>query len=276
MSLHTLLQKISDNKHVNFERLITLLPPQYKWSDLFTITQANKKQYHVSIKDQAAFNTLIELATPAQSRASAAAHLLQSSHAVTCDSAYMLCFPAQPSSSTMSVTTDQLPQRQLHCAATLNHTLLTFPYTPAKYAVLIENQDCFFQWHAFLEHFDCPVPIDECDIYFAGGKRILNDKLAPILAPYQALYCLFDYDYEGLHIASILQARYPKDVFFLTPAALSKLAHLFTFSPNSVTDWQQTLVLSQSLNLGELYELFVTTRQFMEQEALLSVLPAKR
>ena len=99
MSLHTLLQKISDNKPVNFERLITLLPPQYKWSDLFTITQANKKQYQVTIKDQAAFNTLIELATPAQSRASAAAHLLQSSHAVTCDSAYMLCFPALPVSS---------------------------------------------------------------------------------------------------------------------------------------------------------------------------------
>jgi hypothetical protein len=217
-----------------------------------------KNRYIVNITDQSRFDELLEQSKAPTNRIEAATHALQSSHYIACDSAYMLCFPVSSS-------------RVLLPVACVRSQALPMQFRPAKYAVLIENQDCFFDWQLLMRHFASSVNVSECDIYFAGGKRILNPAMAQFLKQYETLYCAFDYDLDGLKMACSLITKQYAITHVLIPDRLTELSGLFTFKPASTERFLESLKQCEQMNLPDLRQVISTTQHFMEQEALLSV-----
>ncbi|WP_395341850.1 hypothetical protein PN836_020265 [Ningiella sp. W23] len=287
MSLYQILYTISQGKPINLGSLHKALPSNINPQDIFGNNEmVAKNRYRVDVIDQSRFNDLLAQSKAPTTRREAASHALQSSHYKACDSAYMLCFPvgaehtkelghnyelAQGHDSLITDDEAQAP-RQLLSVASVRSKALPMQFTSAKYAVLIENQDCFFDWQLLMRHFGTSVNVSECDIYFAGGKRILNPALAVFLKQYKRLYCAFDYDLDGLKMAkSIISKRYATTQV-LIPDRLLELCNLFTFKPSSTAIFVEALKQCDDMNLAELSEVIRSTQHFMEQEALLSVL----
>jgi hypothetical protein len=286
MSLHQLLYAISQGKAINLDSLHKALPSNVSPKDIFGENElVAKNKYIVSIVDRQRFDNLLAQSKAPATRAQAASHSLQSSHYVACDSAYMLCFPLH---SAVSATQSAFKLNNLANAKSsaqenkifLPRTLLSVAsvrtqalpalFTPAKHAILIENQDCFFDWQKLICHFAETVNIGECDIYFAGGKRILNPAFAPFLMQYDNLYCAFDYDLDGLKMARSLITKQYADTKVLLPDTLSNLHTLFTFKPSSTQSFLESLKICKDMSLFDLNTVISATQHFMEQEALLS------
>lgn len=286
MSLYQLLYAISQGKPINLDSLHKALPKNIKANDIFGSNEmVAKNKYILNIIDQTKFDMLMAQSKAPITRIEAASHALQSSHYIACDSAYMLCFPVRVEGFELSERDDvtatnsnsstknikSLKSRTLMPVASVRSHILPMQFTPAKSAILIENQDCFFDWQRLLQHFSSSVNVDECDIYFAGGKRILNPALAPFLRQYESLYCAFDYDLDGLKIARSLLNKHYADTQILIPDKLNQLSTLFTFKPASTQRFLDSLQQCDDMNLPVLREVISTTQHFMEQEALLSV-----
>jgi hypothetical protein len=262
MHLHNLLQRISNNQDVNFDQVIKHLPSGVAWGDIFRVSQAGKNKHDVEIINFTTFNTLLAQSAPVINRAQAASSSLLSSHDIKSDSAYMLCFPRN---NTLSNT------RKLEVAALSQNTLLPLPFKPAKQAILIENQDCFFQWERFVKHFNEVVSVNESDIYFTGGSRVLNDSLSPILNQYAQIKCLFDYDLAGLQMALLLAKKGYNNVEYSLPNNIEKHVSLFTFSPANTADFLAMLALCEQHKFEALAGVLRKSKGFMEQEALLGI-----
>jgi hypothetical protein len=286
VSLYQLLYAISQGKPINLDSLHKALPKNIKANDIFGSNEmVAKNKYILNVIDQTKFDVLLAQSKAPITRIEAASHVLQSSHYIACDSAYMLCFPVRSkcfevserddatatSSNSSTKNVKSLKSRTLTPVASVRSHILPMHFTPAKSAILIENQDCFFDWKRLMRHFSSSVNPGECDIYFAGGKRILNPAFAPFLRQYESLYCAFDYDLDGLKIARSLLNKQYADTQILIPDKLTQLSTLFTFKPSSTQRFLDSLHQCDDMNLPDLREVIRATQHFMEQEALLSV-----
>lgn len=279
MSLIKLLTKIQQGKPINVDSLRKAMPNNIDWRDMFDASQmvANNK-YKVTVIDNKKFSVLLEQSQLPASRAQAARHKFVSSHSVACDSAYMLCFPVQSdmalghnNSNASGALGANALARNLLSVASVNKQALPSLFISAKNAILIENQDCFFQWQAFTSHFQSSIDIHECDVFFAGGKRILNNAFAPFLQQYEHLYCAFDYDLDGLKMAQNLVSKAHTKTYILLPDTLNRLSSLFVFEPQNLTKLIDAQRICKEMGLIELHNIFSTTKHFMEQEALLNI-----
>jgi hypothetical protein len=278
MQLHILLQKIKDKKPVNFDQVVKYLPAYINWNSIFKVELSDKNKHCVDITDRAAFDILFKQSLQPETRSHAASSTISSSHDVKCDSAYMLCFPALSPNNDNAVDTkdsENNATRMLSALAISQNALLPLPFKPAQQAILIENQDCFFQWRAFIAHYKDLVDLPESDIFFAGGSRVLNPGLHPILRQYRHIKCLFDYDLAGLKTAHLLQQTLQKiglqSIAYLVPNDLSPYESLFTFLPQSAASLAAMLRLCDSYQLYELKNMIQTRKRFMEQEAMLTI-----
>lgn len=288
MQLHSLLQNIKDNKPVNFDQVVKRLPAFINWSDVFNVEVLSTNKYAVEIKDPTLFNILFEQSKQPLTRAQAASATSFSSHDIKCESAYMLCFPAAYSSQgaeqnanktekTIEQHSDQA--RVLSAVAVSQQVRLPMPFPPAKQAILIENQDCFFQYQRLLNHYESQVDLAQSDIYFAGGLRILNNDLRCILEQYSHINCLFDYDLVGVQMALSLRDKlqhptHTKNsvtVDYLILANIKQYAPLFTFLPNSTKSMASMLALCRAHSMHTLADVVNASKHFMEQEALLTM-----
>jgi uncharacterized protein YcfL len=267
--LHQLLQRIKNGQTVNFDQVSKKLPKNIQWQQLFAVEQASKNKHQVDIVDHQAFDLLLHQSKHPGSRQDAANHSLVSSHAVKCDSAYMLCFPAE----TTGLTQANVKQasRVLSAAAVSQDKLLPMPFTRAHSAILIENQDCFFQWHKMCRLFREQIDLSQSDIYFSAGSRILNPAFSAILDGYQSLHCLFDYDLAGLETATLLSQKTFGETYYLVPDNIAQMHHLFRFPPHSAKDYATMLKLCEHVEQPLLAGAVASTKCFMEQEALLTI-----
>jgi hypothetical protein len=286
VSLYQLLDAIRQGKPINSGSLYKALPDHINTKEIFGEHEmVAKNKYIVEIVDQQRFEALLAQSRAPTTRAEAASHTLQSSHYVACDSSYMLCFPVNSYVSSLDnlfkqkkLTNTDAPEpkfeniqrRNLLTVATIRRQILPMLFKPAKHAILIENQDCFFDWETLIQHFVSTLNESECDIYFAGGKRVLNTAFAPFLSKYDTLYCAFDYDLDGLKMArSLIRMNYA-DTRVLLPDNLVGLHSLFTFKPTSTKRFLESLEVCEDMNLLKLHEVISETQHFMEQEALLN------
>ncbi|WP_371194623.1 hypothetical protein, partial [Glaciecola sp. SC05] len=94
MSLYQLLYAISQGKPINLDSLHKALPKNIKANDIFGSNEmVAKNKYILNVIDQTKFDVLLAQSKAPVTRTEAASHVLQSSHYIACDSAYMLCFP---------------------------------------------------------------------------------------------------------------------------------------------------------------------------------------
>lgn len=279
MSLNKLLINIQQGKPINVDSLRKAMPVNVDWRDIFDASQmVAKNKFKVTVIDSKRFSVLLSQSQLPASRAEAARHTFVSSHRVSCDSAYMLCFPAQSvinldhknSKAGNTKSADALA-RNLLSVASVNKQALPSLFVAAKNAILIENQDCFFQWQAFTSHFQSSIDIHECDVFFAGGKRILNAAFAPFLQQYEHIYCAFDYDLDGLKMAQNVVSKAYTKTHIVLPDKLNSLAGLFVFEPQNLTKLIEAQRICKEMGLVELHNIFSTTKHFMEQEALLNI-----
>ncbi len=267
MNLTTLLLSIQQKKTVNFAQVIKKLPSTIHWQSLFSAELVAKNKHLVSILDAEAFETLLHHSQLAITRSQAASHLYESSHSVNCDSAYLLCFPVPT-----SILGKQMIDRDLTVAAVSQNKMLPLPFAKyAKHAILIENQDCFFQWQTLLSHFAQSIDLAHSDIYFSAGSRVLNPAFAELLSAYNSINCVFDYDLAGLQMTKVLTQRQYAPVRFLIPDTLNQYQSLFTFKPRSTKDIVTMIAICKQMALGELATIVAKQKCFMEQEALLTI-----
>jgi hypothetical protein len=267
MTLYQLLLNIQQKKPVNFEQVRKKLPKTIAWQTLFTPEPIGKSKHVVTVKDLVAFNLLLQQSKQPNSRESAAVLAYYSSHDVKCNSAYMLCFPAN----TPGLKQAHLSQavRVLTAVAIHDNALLPMPFKRAESAILIENQDCFFAWKRLLTCYEDKIDLSQSDIYFSAGSRILNTSFATLLKGYEYIDCAFDYDLAGLETCVLLHQRKYATVQYLLPENLADYHDLFTFRPNSTKDATNMITLCKDLNMPDLAAAVSTTKCFMEQEALL-------
>ncbi|WP_371195470.1 hypothetical protein, partial [Glaciecola sp. SC05] len=96
MSLYQLLYAISQGKPINLRSLHKALPKNIKVNDIFGGNEmVAKNKYILNVIDQTKFDLLLAQSKAPVTRTEAASHVLQSSHYIACDSAYMLCFPVR-------------------------------------------------------------------------------------------------------------------------------------------------------------------------------------
>lgn len=261
MTLRSILTKIANGKALNFAQVVKALPSSYAWSDIFIPELVSKNRYLVSIKNQTLFDELLLLSEAPEGRVNAAAHPLYDSHSVSCDSVYKLVFPAFKRGK----------ESVLEAIAILDDKLLAMPFEPSESLILIENQDCFFRYQRLLPLFAEQLPNTPTDVVFSAGKQILDYRLLPFLNQYKAVFCLFDYDYFGLLIFKHLQLRLQGSANYLLPDKLFKIAELFSFKPNNTAEFLKAVELANELECAELAKQFITSKHFMEQEALLTL-----
>lgn len=285
MTLLKLLTNIQEGKPINVDSLLKVLPGNINWRTIFDANdKVAKNRYKVGILDPQAFALLLEQSQPPKTRSEAASHAIHSSHYVGCDSAYMLCYPASnelslyvPSAHSVAVAQSttaiqsSLRDRHLLTVASTNNQPLPSLFAPAKHAILIENQDCFFEWQRFMRHFRLSVDCSQCDVFYAGGKRILNSAFAPFLGQYENMYCAFDYDLDGLKIAKSLISKNYANTQILVPDELQSITTLFSFQPRKLETLLEAVSLSKAMGLIQLSEVIASTQHFMEQEALLTL-----
>lgn len=259
MTLNEMLLKIREGVPINFKHLTTKLPTSYKWNRVFNPQLVSNNKYLVEVLDRDLFEQLLVDSVLPENRAQAARHVIKSSHSVKCDTAFKLIYPnghifesAQPQ---VITCTDE--QSNFEC------------FTLTSQAILIENQDCFFQYPAFLKRFENQLNTNKYDIIFSAGKQILDKRFTDFLSNYQQISCLFDYDLAGLSIFHSLKLSVNQNSEYLLPDSLSQSACLFTMKPNNTRDLLSAIKLSTALGLEGLASIFETKKCFMEQEALL-------
>ena len=268
MKLAQLLQKVAQQQPINFKLLVDSLPTHINWNDLFSVEQTAKNRHRVSIKNHTAFEALLRQSLPPSSRSEAAAHHYASSHDIKCDSAYLLCLPA-----TLRTANSQLSDilANVKVVMTQYNKMQPLSFKPFETAILIENQDCFFQFDRLLSHYAKQIDISHSDIYFSAGSRILNDAFSELLSQYNTRMCLFDYDLAGLDIMRTLRNKYDGETRYVLPDNILTMQQLFTFFPKETKHLSNMLDLCKQESLHDLTHVITQTKMFMEQEALLHI-----
>lgn len=255
-TLMSLLYDIEQGKPINFSRLVSLLPDGIDWQELFEPKPFGKKAYIVTIKDSAAFDALLSSIVPPKNREAAAVSSFYDTHDLSCASGYLLVYPACT--------------RKLTPVTVINLVRQPPPFECATKAVLIENQDCFFNWEILCQSFDKQIDIQTCDMILTSGNKIQAKLYLSMLNQYAELYCMFDYDWAGFSNAAHIQKKSTAKVEFLLPDDLSNMTSLFKKKPENQAHFIKLLDATKNLKYNVLHEVLVKTLCHMEQEALLT------
>lgn len=252
-----LLERINEGQPVNFDRLKTMLPDGIFWYEIFEPELISKKKYHVEVIDDEAFlNLLSEISVP-KSRSDAATQKFYTTHDVNCESVYFLAYP-------------KAEDRQLTAMSIIKDKVIDCNFIQASSCILIENQDCFFRWKEFTSFFLKQLTLDDCDVYFSSGSKVLHTKMIQYLSNYNKIFCLFDYDLAGISISEHLNKKIGR-VKYLTPDNIKDMDHLFNFKPESIEEYISMLNKTQEMGLNDLNEIIKSKKHFMEQEGILSL-----
>ncbi|WP_337246999.1 Wadjet anti-phage system protein JetD domain-containing protein [Photobacterium halotolerans] len=141
-----------------------------------------------------------------------------------------------------------------------------------KRAVIIENQENFYCYRAFLTALDQPDLAESCDILLGSGNQICHRLNHRFLAEYEVIYCAQDLDSGGLSIYQSLKKSLPQ-CHWLAPPDWDLHRDKFRLAPKSADQLAKAIKLARELGLTQEADLMNQTRAFLEQEAFLPALP---
>ena len=268
MNLHQYLLAIAGNKAIKLKLFLPLLPAKYQhnWRSIFNIEEpTGKDNYILSVIDQQCFKTLLANTKPSQNRIEAAT--LGNSHQHNASMSFLLVYPG--------VLIKPVKSEAISCpkVVIIDGSILTQEFAPQKTLVIIENQENFFRYQAFLSQLTSMTV--QVDIAFGQGNCITNSLNSLFFDQYQEIQCCFDYDLGGLTMfSSLIKLTKAKVKFILPPAdSLTNEAFVnthFKKTPEKANHWQKAISLAVKIGLDDLAHAFNISKKFMEQEVYLS------
>ncbi len=265
-----LLQHIEAGKPVNYQKLLTLLPPAFlqQKQQLFRVKVTGPGKWQVSIADAVLFEQLKQSALAPADRVTAS--LQGDSHGKITSQSYVLVFHEHHNDAKAP-----LPRTDVVvCYGRADgQVALSQSFVAKPDLLLIENEESFFQFRAVLLQCQAmlaqPFSLQSCDVALAAGSRIGGALLQPFLSQYQHIYCAFDYDAAGLALVDLLIQRYATRVQLVVPADLSPWLDLFRVTPKQPAHLQKAIELAERHHWFDLARAFRQQKRFLEQEALL-------
>ncbi|GAA5219042.1 hypothetical protein ACFSJ3_16945 [Corallincola platygyrae] len=271
MSLRTYLQQIDAGKPVNFDRLKSLLPPEYssEWKSIFGVKKVTSSRWSVEVKDPERFEALLQLAERPKNRLEATekgdSHLSGTSHS------YLLVYH------------DGLPDVRPGLVL-LSDQGVVQDFEPKKRVLLVENEENFFQPQKMLEAAaqltGQAFSLADTDVVLGSGSRGLSAERVDWYLQYEQVVCAFDYDTAGLEMYASLERqirrlRERRDdittlVSYLQPEDYESWWPQFKCQPKSEKNYLRGRKLATELGFDSLALAFAKTRKFMEQEMLLT------
>ncbi|MBS3804240.1 MAG: hypothetical protein KGY54_06805 [Oleiphilaceae bacterium] len=255
------LQNIRQGRPINYQAFLKKLPPDIalRHRDCFSIERVSGQRWQVRCLDSAVMNRLEALAEVPENRQQAANQ--GDSHRQVTRAAFMLTYHSE--------LTDERPD-----VVYLSAGICRQPFTAKPRVLVVENEDNFSAPDAILGFAgDClgkPLSLANCDLVLGGGNRVNRPLVADWLGSYQEVYCAFDYDLGGLKMFASLKGRLGDPAIFVQPPDWQPWASAFTCSPKTGDRLKAAIEMANRLGFAQLAQMFVLTRQFMEQEMILN------
>ncbi|KDM90265.1 Wadjet anti-phage system protein JetD domain-containing protein [Photobacterium galatheae] len=257
MRLNQYLSKIEQGEAINLDRFIACLPysdPQ-EWRKIYQATR-RRGGYQLTILDPERHKALF---TPlVQDRISAAK--TGRSHDFPGSFAHILVLNRCCES--------QLPFVVLSDASGFK----VCGKLVGKQAVIIENQENFYRYRAFMDVIHQSGLAENCDILLGSGNQICHQLNQRFLSRYEVIYCAQDLDAGGLSIYQSLKKSLPQ-CRWLAPPDWEIHKEKFRLAPKNADQLVKAIKLARELGLTQEADLMNQTRAFLEQEALLPALP---
>ncbi|MGF1876474.1 hypothetical protein L4D77_14215 [Photobacterium frigidiphilum] len=258
------LKKIDAGSPVNLNTFHQILPKQYqhRLHDLFAIEKVSKFKWHLTPKNLSIYEQLKAESVVPTSRVDAAKR--GNSHLVRVDFAPLLLRTAHNG----ELTTVVFCKDQQHETENLEKT------GKVNSLLVIENRALFFQLQQTFEalnymtndHWD----IKDWDVAMGEGNGAANQLFMPFYQRYERCAFLLDYDLGGLTTYSGIERQCPNTNFVL-PDNAALLKECFLLSPESDNRLASAIKTAEKYNFLPLVTLFRHTKQFMEQEMLLTL-----
>ncbi|WP_339720488.1 hypothetical protein [uncultured Paraglaciecola sp.] len=254
------LEKIEHGKAFNFSAFLSLLPESLK-EDVERNASVNflrKNSVIVTISCEKLLKRLYELTIEPESRVSAT--LLGNSHKVKTSTSYLFVYHQQ---------CDDIHPDTVVC----NKENASFKFQPKKQVLIIENSELFFSRDALLSQmnkvFSLSLSFENTDLVFGSGNQVTNIYNQEFLNQYESVLCFFDYDFGGLKIFKAMKNIVGGKAQFLEPNS-DDLDIYFVKKPKNKDQYLKAVKAAEDLGLKRLNRLFLTTKLFMEQEAILA------
>ncbi|OXX73429.1 hypothetical protein B9J87_05890 [Vibrio sp. V19_P1S1T109] len=257
MKLNQYLDKIERGEAINLDRFIRCLPFSdfLEWRNIYQAVRV-RGGYQLSIIDSAQHHALY--LPIAQDRISAAKS--GRSHDFSSSFAHILLL-------------------NRHCQAQVPFVVLsdekgfkTEGQLSGRHAVIIENIENFYRYHAFFDALECSDLADSCDILLGAGNQICHLLNRNFLTQYEVIYCAQDLDLGGLTIFQTLKKSLPQ-CRWLAPPDWDVHRNQFKLVPKSAEQLVAAIELARELGLSREADILNQTRAFLEQEALLPASP---
>lgn len=272
-----LLAQIEAGKPVNYQKLISLLPPafQQQKQQLFRVKVTGAGKWQVSIADHALFAQLKHSAEQPADRITAS--LQGNSHAQLTSQSYLLVYTEHSQQAQANSAQPALPLRPdvvLCQGQTDGQVIVSKAFSAKSKVLLIENEENFFRFDAVLRHCQTmlamPLSLADCDVVLAAGSRIGGALLQPFLTQYTDIYCAFDYDSAALELVDVLITRYGRRVQLVVAPDVTPWRELFRVTPKQDAQLQKAIQLAEKHGWFGLAQMFRQRKCFLEQEVLLS------
>lgn len=262
MSLRQYLEKIKEEKPINYDEFLKSLPDNYRLSaNSFFKTQlisAKPKRWSVRCEPQV-FEELWILSETPKNRIHAAK--LGNSHKHQVSANLIMVYHKESS--------DNLCPSVVYISK--HDKIQTFQ--SQKRLLIIENEENFIHHQDFSrvisQFLEKPINIDNTDIALGSGNRVTSDLLLTWYSQYDEVFCAFDYDLGGLQMFKTLKKELGKKASFIQPLEYKKIMKYFNKKPESSNKIIKAKSLAERLGFIELGQVFFETRHFMEQESLL-------
>lgn len=276
--LQKLLAHIEAGKPVNYQKLLSLLPPafQAQKQQLFRVKASGAGKWQVTIADPALFAALKQSAHAPQDRIIAS--FQGNSHAHPTSQSYVLVYHQQHWQLQQTAMDSGMPVRPdvVVCQGVASGDVqIAQGFASKDNLLLIENEESFFRLEAVFRAATAmttePYSLARWDVALAAGSRIGGALLQPFLAHYSRIVCAFDYDAAALELVDLLRARLGSRVELLLPPDLSPWQALFKVEPKQNASLQKAIMLADKHGWIDLAETFRQRKRFLEQELLLTV-----
>ncbi len=262
MLLRPYLEKIKQEKSINYEAFVRQLPDKYReqHTAIFVTKriQLKPKRWKVTCNNNQAFSELWELTEKPQNRTDAS--LKGNSHRHIVSANLLLVYHQRITGlrpDVVYISNEKVVQ--------------TFESKPTL--LLVENEENFLQYSYFI-HFisyltDQELSLTNTDVAFGSGKKGTSERLIKWYNQYSQILCAFDYDLGGLTMFKTIHSKLGKKVVFIQPENYDQLHDLFRKMPDPEEKLLKAITLAEKLGFETLKSEFINTRRFMEQEVLL-------
>ncbi|MEZ9785371.1 hypothetical protein AB4383_14980 [Vibrio breoganii] len=253
VKLNKYLEKIEQNKPINLDRFIELLPYSelYEWRKIYSAVRV-RDGHLLSIEDMGRHKShYIEEALDRPNSA-----LLGCSHDFASSFSHIL------------VLNRYSHQRIPFAVVSTSDGFVTAGQFVGKKAVLIENIENFYRYKEFLQAIGHSELIESGDILFGSGNQICHHLNHSFLTQYSVLYCAQDVELGGLTIYKTLKKSLPQSQW-LAPVDWLKFKSGFCLKPKKAENLTKAIALARELDLHIEADLMNQTRAFFEQEAFL-------